>query len=245
MKLLVALSLLISLQLEAQIILDPIVQGVYVNEIAYVGTYGSPGNCTWADGTDFIFDFSQLYLPDGLEYVLVIDEPDPSSTTLLNGWLPVSVGDSTVFSSSTTSLGISAASGPATINFHVRIVGTATTPSQEYPCWIDQIQTLANCENTFALLAGESLVPCVVSASVGISDPTDNQIAFNLSPNGISISCNEKGTMSLFDMSGKMVIAKPVNPGFTFLELKSVKNGNYIVRFENINGTKSQKIALQ
>ena len=245
MRILTIILLLVSFQLKAQIIVEPYVVGEYRNDVVYIGTYGSPGNCSFNDGTDFNFDLSGLFLPDGLEFVLIIDAPDPSNVLLINGWFPVNVGDSTVFTPSTQGLGMTAGGGPATTNFHIRVIGTPTTSGQENPCWITQMQTIANCENTFALLPGESLMPCEVSASVGISDQIENPVEFNLYSNGISITCNEKGTISLFDMSGRMVIIKPVSAGFTFLEIKSIKNGNYIVRFEDSNGAKSQKIALQ
>lgn len=245
MRFLTGALLFLSVQLQAQIMIDPYVQGQFRNDVVYVGSYESPGTCSFNDGTDFNLDFSGLFLPDGLEFVLIIDAPDPSSTILLNGWAPVNVGDSTVFTPSTQGLGMTAASGPATTNFHIRVIGTPTTSGQENPCWITAGVTEAVCGNVYALLTGESLVPCVVTASVGILDPTENQVEFNLSSNGISITCNEEGALSLFDMSGRVVITKPVNPGFTFLEIQSIKNGNYIVRFEGSNGTHSQKIALQ
>jgi hypothetical protein len=245
MRLLVVILLTINFQLKAQIMIDPYVQGQFRNDVVYVGSYESPGTCSFNDGTDFNFDFSGLFLPDGLEFVLIIDAPDPTSTFLLNGWAPVNVGDSTVFTPSTQGIGMTAASGPATTNFHIRVIGTPTSSGQENPCWITEAVTEALCGNTYTLLPGESLVPCVVTASVGILDPTKNQVEFTLSSNGISINCDEEGALSLFDMSGRVVITKPVNPGFTFLEIQSIKNGNYIVRFEGSNGTHSQKIALQ
>jgi hypothetical protein len=104
MKHLLRLLLLSPAPLMAQIMIDQYVVGEYRDDVVYEGVYYSPGNCTWADGTDFGFDFSGIAFPTGIELALVIDEPDPSGTTLMNGWQPVSVGDSTTFTPQTTGL---------------------------------------------------------------------------------------------------------------------------------------------
>jgi type 1 fimbria pilin len=245
MRLLTPILLLASFQLDAQIINDPYVVGQYRNDVVYIGTYQSPGNCTFNDGTDFVLNFSGLSSIDGLEYVLIIDEPNPSNTSLMNGWLPVSVGDSTTFNSSTTSLGISAASGQATINFHVRLVGTPTTPNQEYPCWITEGVTEAVCGNTYALFPGESLIPCYVTGSVGIAETELPVVEIRVEKGGIYVTNENNGVLSIFGMDGRIHVTKNMQSGFTHLGLSQLAKGNYIVRFDGSNGTYSQKILLQ
>jgi hypothetical protein len=245
MRLLTTLLIFSSLQLNAQIFIDPYIVGQYRNDVVYIGTYQSPGNCTFNDGTDFIFDFSSLYAPDGLEYVLIIDEPNPSNTSLMNGWLPVSVGDSTTFNSSTTSLGISAASEPATINFHIRLVGTPTIEGQEYPCWITEGVTEAVCGNTYSLFPGESLIPCYVTGSVGIAETELPVVEIRVEKGGIYVTNENDGVLTIFGMDGRMLLTKNMQSGFTHLGLNQLAKGNYIVRFDGLNGTYSQKILLQ
>ncbi|MCF8277144.1 MAG: T9SS type A sorting domain-containing protein [Flavobacteriales bacterium] len=245
MRLLSIILLSVSLQLKAQIIIEPYVTGEYRDDVVYIGTYQSPGNCSFNDGTDFTFDFSNLFLPDGMEFALIVDAPDPSNVSLMNGWLPVSVGDSTVFTSSSQGLGITAASGPATINFHIRAIGTPTTSGQEYPCWIDEGVTEALCGNIYSLYQGESLVPCLVAPSVGIDDVEIPTISIELNQLGLSITTDESGLVSAFGLDGRQLISKQVDTGFTFLTLASLATGTYVVRFEGEKNTISKKILLQ
>ena len=79
----------------SQIFIGQLTEGEYFNEVIYEGVYFSQGNCTWNDGTDFIFDFSGLTEIDGMEYVLVVDTPVPANTALINGWAVVNASDST------------------------------------------------------------------------------------------------------------------------------------------------------
>lgn len=245
MKLLIAFFLLVSVESQSQILVDPYVQGVFRNDIVYVGTYQSPGTCTFNDGTDFILDFAQLLLPDGLEFVLIIDEPYPSNTFMMNGWATVNVGDSTSFTPSTTGLGISAASNAAILNFHIRAIGTPTTSGQEYTCGIDGASTEAVCGNTYALYPIPTLVPCYVSPSVGIEETEATSIEITVNLRGISITTQDYGVLTVLGLDGRIHFTKEIQEGFTHHGLSHLAKGNYIVRFENSNGTKSQKIALQ
>lgn len=232
----------ISGQTNAQIMIDPYVEGEYRNDVVYVGTYGSPGNCTWADGADFGFDFSGLTAIDGMEYVLIIDAPDPSNTSLLNGWQPVNVGDSTVFTPATTTLGISAGSGPATIHFHIRLVGTPSSSGQEHPCWIDAAMTLAKCDNIYALYNGESLVPCFVSPSVGISDILNDGFRFDRTGRELTVTSDMSCQLSIFNIEGQRVFQKQINSGTNRLNLTDIGSGIYIIRLVSEDKTYTQKI---
>lgn len=245
MRLLTALLLLVSVQSQAQILVDPYVVGEYRNDVVYVGTYQSPGTCTFNDGTDFVLDFTNLILPDGLEFVLVIDEPIPSNTTMMNGWLTVNVGDSTSFTPSTAGLGISAASNAATLNFHIRAIGTPTTVGQEYTCGIDGASTEALCGNTFALYPMPTLLPCYISPAVGIGETETSPLEITMNHGGLSITTKENGVLTVLGLDGRIHFNRQIQDGFTHHSLSHLANGNYIVRFESSNGTKSQKIALQ
>ena len=227
----------------AQIFIGPLTEGEYFNEVVYEGVYNSLGNCTWADGTDFTFDFNGLTEVDGMEYVLIIDEPNPGSTFLMNGWQPVDVGDSTVFTPTTTGLGISAASGPAQLNFHVRLVGTPTIAGQNHPCWIDQVQTLALCDNTWGLFNGESLTPCLVQTSTGIEE-FDNPFSVSSIGSQIKIESNVSGIITILQVDGKIIDQLKVLPGITMKSITST-SGLLILQLESEQGTFSKKILLQ
>jgi len=245
MRILAVILLMLSFQLKAQIVIDPYVVGEYRDDVIYVGSYAAPGNCTFNDGTDFMFNFSGLSSPDGLEYVLIVDEPSPSNVVLTNGWAFVNVGDSTVFDANTTILGLSAASGPATINFHIRVVGTPTTSGQDYPCWIDAGVTEALCGNVYSLYPGESLVPCSVTPSVGIDDINSAAIDIQLNRQNLAISSDQTGIVSVFTLEGKLLISKKIDAGFNTFGISSIAEGTYIVQFEGQQTTVSKKILLQ
>ena len=245
MRLVVIILLAASFQLQAQTFINPYIAGEYRNDVVYVGTYESPGNCTFNDGTDFILDFSQILLPDGMEFALVIDEPTPSNTSMTNGFLTVNVGDSTTFTPSTTGLGISAASNAATLNFHIRAVGTPTTSGQEYTCGINGASTEAVCGNTYSLYPIPTLVPCYVSPAVGVGEIESASTQILANKNGISITTEENGMLTVLGLDGRTHFTKNIQEGFTFQSLSHLATGNYIVRFDSSNGTKSQKIALQ
>jgi len=233
------------LQTQGQIIIAPYVQGVFRNDVVYVGAYQSSGTCTFDDGTDFILDFTQLVLPDGMEFVLVIDEPIPSNTTMINGWLIVNVGDSTSFMPSTTGLGVSAGGNAATLNFHVRAVGTPTTAAQEYTCGINGASTEALCGNTYALFPIPTLVPCYISLPVGIAETETTLVEITVNHNGLSISTKENGILTVLGLDGRTHFSKEIREGFTSHGLSHLAKGTYIVRLDTSHGTFSQKIALQ
>jgi len=245
MRTLTIILLLASFQLKAQILIAPYIAGEYRNDVVYVGTYQSPGICTFNDRTDFTLDFTALALPDGMEFVLVIDEPVPSNTAMTNGFLTVNVGDSTSFTPSTTGLGISAASNAATLNFHIRAVGTPTTPGQEYTCGIDGASSEAVCGNTYALFPIPSLVPCYISSAVGVREAETSPIEMTMNNGGLSITTKENGILTVLGLDGRNHFTKKIQEGFTHFGLNHLAKGNYIVRFDYSNGTHSQKIALQ
>lgn len=242
MRLLLALLLIPTIGF-GQIFIGPLTEGEFFNEVVYVGVYYSPGNCTWADGTDFIFDFNGLTEIDGMEYVLVIDTPVPASTTLMNGWSPIAVGDSTTFTQTTTWLGISAASNAAELHFHIRLVGTPTTVGQTHPCWIDQLQTLAICDNVWYLLVGESPIPCLVQTSIGMEE-VENSISINVIDNSIKIESPEQGLLSILSADGKLISEHELKSGLTVIETKDY-SGLTLVQVETGKTRFSKKILLQ
>ncbi|MCF8256741.1 MAG: T9SS type A sorting domain-containing protein [Flavobacteriales bacterium] len=240
MKLILTAILLSPAPLLAQTWIAPYLVGEYRNDVVYVGTYQSPGNCTWADGTDFTFNFQGIEFPTGIELALVVDEPDPSSTALMNGWQPVNAGDSTTFTPQTTGLGISAASGPATIHFHIRAVGTPTVEGEFYSCWIDQTVTEALCGNVYALLTGESFAPCEVELPTGIND-TEIPTFTVLSQGGqLIVRSDVSGTLDLMDITGRVLHSQAVKRGET--TVLHARSGIVIVRVSNSNETLVKKV---
>lgn len=240
MKHLLSLLLLSPTPLMAQIWLDQYLVGEYRNDVVYAGEYQSPGNCTWADGTDFTFNFQGIEFPTGIELALVVDEPDPSSTALMNGWQPVNVGDSTTFTPQTTGLGISAASGPATIHFHIRAVGTPTVAGENYSCWITEGVTEALCGNTYALMTGETFAPCEVEFPTGIDD-TEVPAFTVLSQGGqLIVQTDAAGTLDLLDITGRVLHSQTVRRGET--AAFHPPSGIIIVRLSNSKETFVRKI---
>lgn len=241
MRLILSLLLIPTLGF-GQIIIGPLTLGEYYNEVVFEGVYYSPGNCTWADGTDFMFDFNGLTEIDGMEYVLIIDEPDPDSTFLMNGWQPVYVGDSTVFTPTTTGLGISAASNPAELHFHIRLVGTPTLAGQPHPCWIDQGQTLALCDNVWGLFNGETPIACTVQSSTGI-DEFDRPISIELINERLMINSSDPGVISVHTVEGKLIHESKINVGSTSIDRPNY-TGLTIIQVQTENTRFTKKILL-
>lgn len=240
MKHLLSLLLLSPAPLMAQTWIDQYIVGEYRNDVVYVGEYQSPGNCTWADGIDFTFDFTGMEFPTGIELALVVDEPDPSSTALMNGWVPVNVGDSTTFTPETTGLGISAASGPAIIHFHIRAVGTPTVDGENYSCWITEAVTEALCDNTYALLTGESFAPCEVELPTGIADAEAPAFTILSQDGQLIVRTETAGTLDLLDITGRVLHSQTVTRGET--TAFHAPSGIVIVRLSNSKETFVRKI---
>lgn len=227
----------------AQTWIDQYVVGQNRNDVVYEGVYYSPGNCTWDDGTDFTFDFSGIEFPTGIALALVVDESDPIGTALMNGWVPVNVGDSTTFTPETTGLGISAASGPATIHFHIRAVGTPTVAGEFYPCWVDAAVTEASCGNTFSLMAGESFAPCSVAVATGtleVDEPPFTLIALN---DQIIVHTIGAGTLELMDITGRILYSSPMGRSETRM-IPASKGGIIIARYSTSSEAFTKKIFI-
>jgi hypothetical protein len=95
MRSLFAILLLSPAPLVAQTYIDQYYVGEYRNDVVFVGEYQSPGTLymgRWH--TDFHLRFFRyLGFPTGNRTSVVVDdEPNPSSTNLMNGWYPVNVG---------------------------------------------------------------------------------------------------------------------------------------------------------
>jgi len=243
MKLLSTLLLLSPTTLLAQIWIAPYVVGEYRNDVVFVGEYQSPGTCTFNDGSDFIFDFSALVFPTGIELALVIDAPEPVNTSLMNGWFPVNVGDSTIFTSGTTGLGISAASGPATIHFHVTASGTPTISDEIYPCWVDAASTDAVCGNSYSLFAGESFIPCSVAVATGVSENLELPFILMAHNGQVTFRSEVTGTLELIDITGRVLHSGNVVQGATHV-FPITSSGIIIARLTDAERTFSQKIFI-
>lgn len=243
MRLLCFLLLLSPAPLMAQMMIEPYIVGEYRDDVVYEGVYYSPGNCTWDDGTDFTFNFQGIAFPTGIELALVVDEPDPSSTSLMNGWQPVNVGDSITFTPETNGLGISAASGPATIRFHIRAVGTPTMEGENYSCWITEGVTEAVCNNVYSLLTGESLVPCEVELPTGIDNSESSLFTIIVQDGGAIVRSDVSGMLELVDMAGRLLHSERVSQGAQHIFPVS-SSGILIVRFTDAERTFSQKIFI-
>jgi hypothetical protein len=243
MRLLFAILLLSPAPLIAQTYIDQYYVGEYRNDVVFVGEYQSPGACTFNDGSDFIFDFSALVFPTGIELALVIDAPEPVNSSLMNGWFPVNVGDSTTFTPQTTGLGISAASGPAAIHFHIRAVGTPTTAGESYPCWINEITTLGLCDNLMYLLAGESFAPCSVAVATGVSENLELPFILMAHNGQVTFRSEVNGTLELIDITGRVLHSVNVVQGLANA-FPVTTSGIIIARLTGVDRTFSQKIFI-
>jgi hypothetical protein len=244
MRLLCVLLLLSSAPLVAQTWIAPYLVGEYRNDVVYEGVYNSPGNCTWSDGTDFIFNFSGISFPTGIDLALVIDAPDPSGITLMNGWAPVNVGDSITFTPETNGLGISAVSGPATIRFHIRAVGTPNVEGENYSCWITEGVTEAVCNNVYSLLTGESLAPCEVELPTDMDNSEPSLFTINVQDGRVVFRSDVSGMLELVDMAGRVLHSERVSQGAHHVFSVS-SSGILIARLTDAERTFSRKIFIR
>jgi hypothetical protein len=243
MRLLFAILLLSPAPLIAQTYIDQYYVGEYRNDVVFVGEYQSPGTCTFNDGIDFYFDFSGMGFPTGIELVLVIDEPNPSSTVLMNGWYPVNVGDSTTFTPQTTNLALASSNGPATINFHVRAVGTPTVAGDFYPCWVDAASTDAVCGNSYSLFAGESFAPCSVAVATGFTENLELPFILMAHNGQVTFRSEVTGKLELIDITGRVLHSVNVVPGLAHA-FPITTSGIIIARLTGVDRTFSQKILI-
>lgn len=198
-------SIVITSHSFAQIQIPQYNVGEYRNDVVFVGTYGSPGYCNFTDGLDFVLNLQQLVFPTGMTLAVVIDPPVPANLNLTAGWGgPINVGDSIIITPSDYTVGI-AALAAGTINFHVTASGTPTTADETYPCWVDQLMTLSDCNNTWQLLAGESLVPCVVQGPQSISDHSTREL-IDIKENSIIWMGNSEIRLEFFSIEGKAIM---------------------------------------
>lgn len=198
----------------AQIMLPQYYVGEYRSDVVYVGSYYSPGYCNFTDGLDFVLNAQQLSLPTGIFLALIIDTPEPSTLALTGGWQgPINVGDSTTLVAPAFSYGI-AALQQGTINFHLTASGTPTTLNDNYACWIDQMMTLSDCNNSWAVMNGESLIPCQVLPPQHVGQPQNIE---GLTLSNTQLIWNGQGqlTYTLVDLTGRQIQACMVEPNST------------------------------
>jgi len=246
MRVILAFVLFVSIKAEAQVIyLGPYPEGEPVNEVVFLGSYESAGNCSSNGGFDFEFDFTDLVLPDGLEFALIIDSPVPSNTTLVGTNGIINVGDYTAFTPTSSGLQISADNQPATINFHVLLTGTPSTAWQEYPCWISSSVTEAACSNTYSLIGHEGLTPCWISEALSIGETTAEFV--NLTPlkdNLVELNSTQKGIVTIIDLTGRVFLSQKIDLGRTTINTQSLSTGVYVFSFQGDSIKFSKKISF-
>ena len=248
MKLLSTLLIIPSLSF-GQIMIGELTQGENFNEVVYEGTYFSQGGCVLSvNDFDFAMDFTGLGEIDGMEYAFVVDAPSPPSTTLSFLGQAVNTGDSTTFNSATDNVGITAGafpliSPPAQLNFHIRLLGTPTSAGQIYPCWIDQFQTLADCQNNWILLDGESLIPCEVQTIEGINNQV-NSTSIYLRNNQLIVESASAGILTLIAPDGRLTQRSELSSGTSSIQLDSYQ-GLVLARFNTKRMVTTKKLMVQ
>ncbi len=80
-------------------------------------------------------------------------------------------------------------------------------------------------------------------------DDIDTNAGFNLYPmpteNRIKFTSEKSGFIQIFDLSGKVVLKKPINSGITTIDVSRLSNGNYILKFLGEKTVFSEKIIIQ
>jgi hypothetical protein len=134
---------------------------------------------------------------------------------------------------------------PNTWSFALVASGTPTTANELMPCWFEDLHNPTCNSDTANFQWGESLVPCFVGPSVGIDEAKQSAIEIQLTRQGLEVTTNQSGIISVFTLEGKLLISMTLEAGFNTIGVRSISEGTYIVQFEGQKTTVSKKILLQ
>lgn len=84
---------------------------------------------------------------------------------------------------------------------------------------------------------------------IGGLKSNDNNLTINMYPNPantqISFSIDEKATVNIMDLNGRLLLAETINPNYSTLNIETLQTGMYIVRIETAEGVAIQKLIKQ
>jgi hypothetical protein len=61
----------------------------------------------------------------------------------------------------------------------------------------------------------------------------------------ISFSIDEKATVNIMDLNGRLFLAETITPKYSTLNIETLQTGMYIVRIETAEGVAIQKLIKQ
>ena len=227
----------------SQIFIGQLTEGEYFNEVVYEGTYYSQGNCSFPGDFDFSLGISSLSEINGMDYAFIVDAPNPVNTPLFFLGQPINVGDSTTLNSN---IGLTAGSypnfisPPTQLNFHIRLVGTPTNAGEIYPCWIDQIGSLGECQNSMILFDGPTTVPCLVQTNIGIQEDRA-RTKIRLENGRLVIISPDPGLLNVFSADGRLIHSSSLSHGKNSLSIDEFQ-GLMLVRTQTKKGALTKKI---
>jgi len=248
MKLTLALLLIPTLGF-TQIMIGQLTEGEYFSEVVYEGTYYSQGICSFPGDFDFSLDINSLSEISGMDYAFIVDAPNPINTPLFFLGQPVNIGDSTILNPVTTNTGLTAGSypnfisPPAQLSFHIRLLGTPTNAGEICPCWIDQIGSLAECQNSLILFDGPTTVPCSVQTIIGIQEER-NPTNIGLENGRLVINSPGPGQLNVFSAEGRLIHSSSLSQGKNTLSIDEFQ-GLILVQTQTDKGGFTRKILLQ
>lgn len=130
-------------------------------------------------------------------------------------------------------------------SYYIIASGTVAVPEENFPCWFEDFHQTGFCEDSVNFQWGESLAPCYVGPAVGVNEFNESYLSIQLTGQVLSVSSDQRGTVSIFNLEGKKLTSNSIGLGKTEINLSQIAKGTYIVRFDNSKRTYSRKIALQ
>ena len=167
----------------------------------------------------------------GFYFVVTSTPPLPDSAyTIQTGKL--NLGDSLLFTSANNFYNLYSTSADSVI-FDLKIIGTPTTPFQNYPCWLLYGYNLVDCGKAYGI-SGVNMHDCYVDDFIGINE-NKNKLGFYITPNPASdfiiftskLKLKHDYELQLINLQGKVIQTEiiPSNTKNIHIEINKLLSG--------------------
>lgn len=221
---------------KAQIQIEQLYEGQYINQTIYQGNYNG-GGCYPAIYDVKVYANEIIPFATGIQLYMVFTDVSLNSGILLADNQQISTGD-TLYFSGNDSIYDMIFTGGGNYSYNLVIEGTPEIANEIYPCWVGINFTLANCGNGNSFYVGESLIPCSVVMSIGISENELLQNLFFSEENQTLIVETEiENELIVTDVLGKIILNEELKKGKHSITIPQVSKGVYIATIKSSNSS--------